>query len=610
MSRFRRRTRRSDDWRSPHERARARAAQRLDWPLAAAESAWLDAHLAECGSCRSLATDYVDIRNRLRSLRTVTPPPPRDLWARTAAAIEQESRRGARRSQPASRMPLGALSGVLVIAVVLGATLLSNMPSRNQVAPVGSVAVVAGTSQGTEVAPAATRLRVAAGDVRVVLEDADGTYDFNRLGVDSVCPPSAGAECPTVRDADATALAILAQPQTIIGSPNEDRAVVVGTADGNEANEIIVMTLPTPAPSPGPSAPPVTPEPSASPVATETATPTALVTASVEPTASDLAASATPSGEVASQEPAESAVPSAEPSAEPGVEPTAELPTETPSLPPSAEPEPTPESIAIASDLIVVGQTAAFSADGRSFAFTGRPADDSTGPDIYVWEVGDTVARPVTTDHRSVFASWVDGLVVGSRPSEPAGDGVAVAPEAFVLDPATDTETTLTEPGWRPIVAPTGDLALVVDGTVTATDDGRTFEPAEGTLELRAWDPAAGTLADGAVEVLELSGSEFDARWDESGTAFAVWVQDAADPTFGRLSLYFLDSETGALEQPENAPRDEPALPGFSIGRDRLAWATPAGQGGEGSRVLIVAWTDEGVGSIETAPGERAVVVR
>jgi hypothetical protein len=89
-----------------------------------------------------------------------------------------------------------------------------------------------------------------------------------------------------------------------------------------------------------------------------------------------------------------------------------------------------------------------------------------------------------------------------------------------------------------------------------------------------------------------------------------VWVEDRADPSFGRLSLYFVNPETGELVQPESAPRDEPALPGFSIGDGRLAWATPAGQGGEGSRVLIVAWTEDGVGTIETAPGERAVVVR
>ena len=40
--------------------------------------------------------------------------------------------------------------------------------------------------------------------------------------------------------------------------------------------------------------------------------------------------------------------------------------------------------------------------------------------------------------------------------------------------------------------------------------------------------------------------------------------------------------------------------PGFSIAKGRLAWATPPGQGGEGSRVQIVAWSGDEVGSTES----------
>ena len=64
------------------------------------------------------------------------------------------------------------------------------------------------------------------------------------------------------------------------------------------------------------------------------------------------------------------------------------------------------------------------------------------------------------------------------------------------------------------------------------------------------------------------------------------------------------------LDRPDGAPRDVAALPGFSIGDGRLAWATPPGQGGEGSRVQIVAWTADGVGTVETAPGEDVLVIR
>ena len=275
-------------------------------------------------------------------------------------------------------------------------------------------------------------------------------------------------------------------------------------------------------------------------------------------------------------------------------------------------PTPTPESIAIASDLIVIGQTAAYSPDGNWFAFTARPADESHGPDIYLWRVGSERAEPVTEDHNSVFASWTDGQIVGSRPfiggdTSPEPLDLPVA-EVFLLDPESGEEEVLAEAGFRPIVSPDGRLAIVFSGPVSVGEDSQDPTLGEGTLELRSWN-AAGASAEGATRVLDGVETPFDARWDESGTAFALWVQDHADPSFGRLSLFFIDQD-GEILQPENAPQEEPALPGFSIGDGRLAWATPAGQGGEGSRVQIVAWTDEGVGTAETAPGDQVVVIR
>jgi hypothetical protein len=45
------------------------------------------------------------------------------------------------------------------------------------------------------------------------------------------------------------------------------------------------------------------------------------------------------------------------------------------------------------------------------------------------------------------------------------------------------------------------------------------------------------------------------------------------------------------------------ALPGFSIGDGRLAWATPPGQGGQDSQVQVLAWTGASAGRIESVPG-------
>jgi hypothetical protein len=67
----------------------------------------------------------------------------------------------------------------------------------------------------------------------------------------------------------------------------------------------------------------------------------------------------------------------------------------------------------------------------------------------------------------------------------------------------------------------------------------------------------------------------------------------------------------GELGRPHGAPRDTRALPGFSIGADRLAWATPPGQDGEGSRIQVLAWSGANAGKIDSQPvsGDSAVVV-
>ena len=584
MNLFGRGTRGAEDWASPHERARARAAQRMDWPLDAAEAAWLDGHLAGCKACRRRAAEFQENRDLLRTLREVSPPPPRDLWARTAAAIELESRRG--RRAPVRGVPIGALSGVLVIAVVLGATLLSNTPTPVIAPEVDTAASFPAAAATASLAPGpvGTPFAVAAGDVQALWGDADGTLAVRSLRIEAVCARESEAECPMVQDSSATDVALDTQPKTIISSPDRSQAVIVGKPDESNANEVIVVTLPTE------STLVATPEPTTEPPETPDIS---------EPPATE---STTPETPGASDEPTDSPVSSGAPSesVEPSAKPASPTPLETEF--PSATP--TPEAIAIASGLIVVGQTEAYSADGEWFAFTGKPADGSHGPDIYLWRVGSERAAPVTTDHRSVFASWDGERVVGSRPS----DGPEVEGVTFLIDPETGEETELRMHGWRPAVAPEGARALVFAGSVA--DDDQDIHPAEGTLELRNWEAHTGTTTGAGTPVLDVEGTRFDARWDESGTAFAVWIEDAADPSFGRLSLYFVDPETGELEQPRNAPREEPALPGFSIGQGRLAWATPSGQGGEGSRVQIVAWTDDGVGTAETAPGDEVVVIR
>ena len=602
MSRFARIRRRPDHWASTHERARTRAAERLDGPLGLAEATWLDEHLADCAACTAIATAYEADRLGLRALRDEAPEPPRDLWARTSAAIERESGaagHGLVSSGSRRRVPVGALSGLAVVAVVVAVSAVSGGlfdgtdGTTALVAPGTPVPEV--TSGGGEASPAViagaapTPFDVGAGDVRWFGTADDGELAYNAARVQKVCPMDSAASCATLHSVGEH-LALTATPRTIIGSPTQEQAMVVSD-DGAGGQQITMLSLPAAA-TPEPTVPP-----SAGPLASPEATPAPTPSGAAP---SDPGTTAPPATPVATVEPSPSVSPTNEPSAEPTATPT---PTLTPAPTVAA-------SLAIASDIAVVGESAAFSADGDWFAFTARPTDGSAGPDVYVWHVGDEMARRLTEDGASYFASWSGSDVVASRSGTDL-EGATAQPVTVLIEPETGVERPAGDL-WRPVVDPTATRAVGWAGTVSSDTEGSVLTPSDGQLELRAWSAEDGaSVAVGATQVIaKTSGGDFDVRWDETGEWFATWVADPSGTDVGRLSLYRVDPATGVLEQADGAPVDVAALHGYSIGEGRLAWATPPGQGGEGSRVQIVAWAPGGVGTVETAPGEGLIVVR
>jgi Putative zinc-finger len=609
MSRFGRVPRRPDHWSTPHERAQFRAAERIDTPLDPAEATWLDEHLADCDACRAVAGAYESDRLALRSLRDIQPEPPRDLWARTAARIELEAGgrgRSMRRVSGPSRLPLGALSGVAVIVIILGATALTGGWLR--FAPGGNTASAA---VGVNGQPAATPMLVAAGSVGWVHTLADGAYAYNVAALEQVCPVNDQPDCAALDDQASKRLALDTTPMSVIGSPTNGQAIVVGR-DALGRQSIFAVSLPKAGTEPVP--PRATPKPT--PDSTPKPTPTVVVgspvvTASVAPSpsvtpavTSEATASAAPP-----VEPTQSAEPTATTEPSPAVTP---VPSSGASLTPS--PEPTiAANLAIASGVSVVGESAAFSADGAWFAFTARPADGSVGPDIYVWRVGEQQARRLTTDGLSVFASWQGALVIGSGLAPDDRVDGEYQPISFQLDPATGERTPVSTGLWRPAIDPSAAFAVAWDGSVLVpVADPVEMTPGKGHLRLVRW-PADGN-ASGSVgdPIPGITGaiSDFDVRWDETGSWLGIWVAEPAGPTIGRLTLLRLDRESGRLSRPDGAPTNTPALPGFSIGDGRLAWVTPHGQDAQGSKVQIVAWSGDGVGATESVPGEDVVVVR
>jgi hypothetical protein len=286
--------------------------------------------------------------------------------------------------------------------------------------------------------------------------------------------------------------------------------------------------------------------------------------------------------------------------------------------------------IEIAHDVVLVGQSAAYSANGSWFAFTARPVGGSAGPDIYVWKVGEPLATPVTTDHRSIFGSWVGDVMVGSTVVEASmGNGSSakteLQPSSYLLDPSTRQMTPLPQTGqaWRPAVDPTGRRAIYWSGTLrTTTSPG--FAPDAGKLVLGDWGTGSSAPTEGPLptplkddqanarhETTISAGriEDWDARWDSEGTHVAIWIADPQDPTVGRLSLYAVDSFDARIDLKTPLLDGERASAGYAISDGQLVWVEPATDGSATSKVQLIAWNETGVGKIGTLT-DPAIIIR
>jgi hypothetical protein len=493
--------RRHHDNEGSHDRARTLVGEAMLEPLGSADAAWLEGHLASCAECRMDRDAYLTDRQLLRTLRDASPEPPRDLWARTAAAIEREQARRPRRAvgrgaqgpafgaqdpgreEPAvagrlrlpplrSPVPLGVLSGALVVLLLVATSVvipggLLNRPNGNP----GAIA---------------TPLAVSADRLSWIQGTADGQYQLMFASVDRVCP-DARAGCAPLEDSRQPALTFGEAPQAIVISPSDGQVVVIGAPGGADAGNVLVVTVPTPVP-------------------------TLASTASVSP------------GAETSGSPTASASAGASPPVEASPAASAELPR------------------AIATGVSVVGD-AAYSPDGIWFAFSARPVDQASGADLYVWKVGEPSATAVTTDHETYFSSWFGARILASRPhggtvagrgavtspapaaraaASPAPASAAAAPavaspatspgqgspaaesapaaaeghpSSFLFDPATQAVTDLAGGAiWLPAIDAGGRFVVYWSGTVVADHSARGWSPATGSLVLNGWSSALGPL--------------------------------------------------------------------------------------------------------------------
>jgi hypothetical protein len=570
-----------------HTRAHELAAQRLDEPLSQGDDAWLTQHLEACDGCRSVAAEYEAQRTALRALRDAQPEPPRDLWARTSAAIDA----GAGRRIPAARrvrLPLAPLAGLLVVALAVAGVLNGRSP------------LVPGSGGAAQ----ATPITLPGGVLQVISRGEDGSVEILSRRLDQVCPMES-TSCGLSSSMDVTQSATLDGNGRLaaIISPTQDDLVVMERGSGPQRLYVLPVTrthLATPSPdASAPSATPAdagSPTPEDTPAATGTPKPTSTASATASPTE---APSATPSAtptRPASEPPSTTSTPTESPAASPSGSPDgSQAPTPAPSVAVSPGPG---GALEIASDVTVIGSAAGYSDDGSAFAFSARPADGSAGPDVYVWSGRDTRAVAVTEDHASVFNGWLGNRLLISRVVD--GDPVTV-----VLDPETGDETHVGGSSmWRPTVSPDGRVAAWWDGTVKPVDGGRMWAPGKGRLVLAPWPdggPEVQVLADGPV-------GDWEILWDQDSSVVAVWVSDGGSDDVGQLSLYPVDRATGLVDLKNPVLDGTPAYDSISLRPGHLAWSAP--DAGGDTRVNVLAWQGTTLGRLQLSTIPGASVVR
>jgi hypothetical protein len=594
--------RRHHDDEAAHDRARALTSHEMLEPIGDADAAWLAGHLDGCAECRQEREAFLADRELLRSLRDHVPEPPRDLWARTSAALDREARHHPARSagSHAARrgFPMAPAAAVLVLLVVVGASIVP--PILSPKTPGGTQSALA--SQAGE----ATPFQVAAANVGWVHQTGDGSWELVISSVSTVCPRQAGCQ-QLGEDVHGRPVPLGNAPASISISPDEHHLVVESLGEGAAPNKILVVPVPSASPA-------ETPEPVATPQASQT-TP-----ASGEPTPPS--ASPIPSSDIAA-----------------GV-------------------------IEIASGVTVVGETA-YSDNGQWLAFSAAPSDGTAGPDLYLWKVGDPSAKPITSNHRTYFSAWLKNQILASTivaapdpsatdpasadPANPAPTDATGAPSdtaapaateahaaSFLLDPATLARTDIAQPDvWLPVVDPTGHFVTYWSGTLTSAPDGLDWRLATGHVVLDGWstgDVPTAAASPAATEtvsqtrapeataapvgpvgapmpVVEGQTGAFTSKFDPTGTRLAVWVSEEHGNSVGRLYLYVIDPATGAVD-PNVAPlRGVPALQPFSLESGRLAWVSPPGQDGQDSSVQVLGWSHDDFGEIRTIPSKELFIV-
>ncbi len=471
------------DERLIHERARSLAAESIDTELETGDADWLASHLGACPECAGVAEEYRAVHLELGALPA--PEPPRDLWARTAAGFDLVDAAAAGRSprsagvSPAGGRPLVATAvAVGVVVVVAAASLIVQSPIVNpSPSSFGSANIVLRTA-GPGQSPGGPQSPLAVvNGTSYWIASAGGVYEIKGgttqcAATDSSCTVADGTgQTLGSISSDSAVSAAIAPDASRAAVWTDDKIVIMPLATSPQTVAIDLLT-PRPTLTLAPPTPVPSPTASASQVPAQSPSATAAISAVVATPAASPETSSGPS---------------------PTVGPTAAGPTAAASAAPSG----VAPAAAILSGYQIVGRDPEFSPDGSLVAFAARPIDHSTGPDVFIWRVGQAQAQAVTFRHGDLFAGWFGQKVLiseiapiqelaGATASAAAGTS-SVGSTSYVFDPSTGTALEIDRPMLLPAVDPTGQFLVYWSGSVEFDPVSGLWQPGRGDLYFDTW---------------------------------------------------------------------------------------------------------------------------
>ena len=595
--------------RANHAAWRELIAARLDRPLTRSETRSLADHLRDCAACREADRDYRSQRELLRALPSR--PAPRDLWPRTAAALDREVARGTTRFGRTWRRrgrkygPSAALMATIAsLGVVTGLALM-------QLTPPVSVAPT------TALAPA-TPFAIAQQPLAFVGSEETQLYVY-QTDVGHACPANAPG-CSVDEDIVRTPVNLPAsvRARNLALSPSGKTLALVGRGGGHEV--IAVVMLRDGGKKPGTQAPDASNDPGESPAPGTTGDPLVTVTDAPPVVVAILenveSAGAPPAWSASGEMLAFSAAP-ADGSHGPDVyvwSPDDEV----------AQPITFDHASYFASwsgENIVISRigggegtdTAPLStvvmnpatAEERPVAGPALwlPAVNPAGTQAIAWQ-GDldlSSGRPVPSSGALFVIDWAQ-IDPFAPANEPVATPVASEPPTPTDAPPTTDPTEPTTPPEGATASPDSTDAPPTDEPVVTPEPEPSDQPAEP-------DPTAPPpqMPDSWVE-LDLGRDtvaspvlDWQARWSLDGQVLGVWLADSVGSAWGRLAVLAVDPGTQLVQTAEPLLPATLARRGFSLGLSRVVWVGASDDNPDGE-LRIRTWGDDGVGGIQLEP--------